>query len=50
MKHKFLVRIFVILCALLLSIGPAHLRKRAGRALNPEEEAVCRASLCRAGI
>ena len=36
--------------ALQLSIGPAHLRKRAGRALNPEEEAVCRASLCRAGI
>ena len=36
--------------ALLLSIGAAHLRKRAGRALNPEEEAVCRASLCRAGI
>ena len=36
--------------ALQLSIGPAHLRQRAGRALNPEEEAVCRASLCRAGI
>ena len=36
--------------ALQLSIGAGHLRKRAGRALNPEEEAVCRASLCRAGI